>query len=57
MKTTIIRDTNNSFIQKIERNNLVFSRKIEKQSPEYSNACMMFHKNGVEIMIGNKITF
>ena len=56
--TTIIRDTDNSFI-KITKDcfNQEFVRKIEKGGVDYSNACMMFHSSNVSIIKGNKITF
>lgn len=34
-----------------------FSRKLEKGSVDYSNACMQFHKYNVAIEIGNSVTF
>jgi len=56
MKTTITRDTNTSFVKVITNEvGAEFSRKIEKVTTEYSNACLLFHKNNIEIVIGNKI--
>lgn len=58
MKTTIKRDTNYSFIKTTTNNEgKEFSRKLEKGSVDYSNACMQFHKYNVEIVIGNTVTF
>jgi hypothetical protein len=57
MKTTITRDTNTSFFKVITNaSGAEFSRKLEKGTSEYSNACADFHKNNVEIAIGNSIT-
>lgn len=56
-QTTIIRDTNYSFVSNTTREDgKVFSRKIEKGSTEYGNACHNFHMAKVEIKIGNQIT-
>lgn len=59
MKTsnTITRDTNYSFLfTTTNESGETFSRKFEKGSSEYANACMAFHKNNVAISIGNSIT-
>lgn len=58
MKTTTIttRDTEYSFIQTfIKPDGSFFSRKIEKGTVDYSNACLLFHMNDVAILIGNKV--
>jgi len=53
---TIIRDTNYSFFAISKRaDGKEFSRKYEKGTTEYSNACSSFHAEGVEIIIGNEI--
>ena len=56
-QTTIIRDTNSSFVSNtVREDGKTFSRKIEKGSTEYGNACQNFHMAKVEIKIGNQIT-
>ncbi len=58
MKTTITKDTNYSFIKTTTNNEgKEFSRKLEKGSVGYSNACMQFHKRNVALEIGNKVTY
>lgn len=58
MKTTITKDTNYSFIKTTTNNEgKDFSRKLEKGSVDYSNACMQFHKYNVSLEIGNSVTF
>jgi len=57
MKTTTTRDTNTSFFKVIKNGaGSEFSRKIEKGSPEYGNACNLFHKNGIELSVGNSVS-
>lgn len=57
MKTTITRDTETSFLKVITNPaGAEFSRKLEKGSPEYANACHDFHMAGVEIATGNSIS-
>jgi len=54
--TIIIRDTDYSFLQTITKENgSELSRKLEKGSTEYLNACMSFHMKNTPIVIGNKI--
>jgi len=56
-KVTIIRDTNYSFIKTTTtESGDSFSRKLEKGSPEYSNACMAFHRKNISLEKGNSIT-
>lgn len=56
MKATITRDTETSFFKSItNESGATFERKLEKGTTEYQNACASFHKNNVEIFIGNKI--
>jgi len=56
MKTTILRDTGYSFVKTLTKENgKSFARKLEKGTPEYTNACFEFHSNGVALEIGNKI--
>jgi len=56
MKTTITRDTNTSFFKVVtSESGNEFSIKIQKGSTEYVNACALFNKNNVEIVIGNKV--
>jgi hypothetical protein len=56
MKTTILRDTNYSFVEIIgNEQGKQFSRKLEKGGTEYSNACLAFHKANIELKIGKKI--
>ena len=57
MTTIITRDTENSFFKIItNEKGAEFSRKLEKGTPEYSNACFDFHIKNVKIIIGNSIT-
>lgn len=56
MTTSILRDTNYSFVEtSTKENGESFSRKLEKGSTEYGNACMIFHQKGVAIEIGNSV--
>lgn len=54
---TYIRDTNYSFLKTIvNEQGASFTRKLEKGSTEYSNACAVFHKEGVSIEVGNTVS-
>jgi hypothetical protein len=56
--TKITRDTNYSFIKTItNESGAEFSRKLEKGNVDYSNACMLFHSEKVELLVGNSIEF
>ena len=56
-KVTITRDTNYSFIKTTTNSEgESFSRKLEKGDVDYSNACLSFHRNNVDIVTGNSIT-
>lgn len=58
MKTTILRDTNYSFVKTTtNESGESFSRKLEKGSVDYSNACLSFHRKEVAIEIGNTVEF
>lgn len=58
MKTTILKDTNYSFIKTTTNSEgKEFQRKLEKGSVDYSNACLQFHKYNVSLEIGNSVTF
>ena len=55
--TTITRITNDSFIKESKKTDgTTFSRKLDKGSVDYSNACSNFHMKNVSIEIGNFIT-
>ena len=54
--TTIKRDTDYSFIEmSVKEDGQSFSRKLEKGSSEYANACLDFQMANVAIVKGNKI--
>ena len=56
MKTQLLRDTNYSFLKTTTNGEgKEFSRKLEKGSTDYSNACMTFHANKTTIEIGNSV--
>ena len=58
MKTTtiIIRDTDYSFIKKVTKEGgEIFERKLEKGTPEYSNACLLFNMKNVALVKGNQV--
>ena len=58
MKTQIIRDTDYSFLRTTTRKDgSSFTRKIEKGSSEYANACILFRQRGAEIAIKSEINF
>jgi hypothetical protein len=55
-KVTYIRDTQWSFIKTTtNENGEQFSRKIQKGTTDYSNACNAFHNAGVSIETGNSV--
>jgi len=57
MKTIIKRDTDYSFMKTTtNEEGEEFSRKLEKGSVDYSNACVRFHAHSVEIKKGNSVT-
>lgn len=56
IKTSILRDTMTSFIEtSTNHKGDEFSRKLEKGSADYSNACLKFHMNDVSLEVGNKV--
>lgn len=55
MKTTILRDTNYSFLETTIKDGRSFNRKLEKGSTEYTNACIAFHQEGTALKVGNKV--
>ena len=53
---TLIRDTNFSFLKTTtNEEGASFTRKLEKGSVDYSNACGAFHRNSVELTVGNSV--
>lgn len=53
---TITRDTENSFIQELSKDNdETFFCKMERGTPEYSNTCLLFHIKSIPLEIGSKL--
>jgi len=58
MKTTITRTSEIAFIKTLtNEKGGSFSITILKGSTDYSNACSLFHKENIEIALGNYITY
>lgn len=54
---TLTRDTNYSFLKTTtNEEGKTFTRKLEKGNVDYSNACGAFHRNNVELVVGNSVT-
>ena len=58
IRTAIVRDTDYSFMEVSQKETgETLHRKLQTGSTDYENACSLFHRNNVDIKIGNKIEF